>query len=462
MKKFLASALFLSAILLTSCTDGSIIGNDLLDDQEIDLVFEENFELNGQTVLGDSLATFISGTTNQTYMLGDIDDPIFGKYTSDIYTAFRFNSVFPNFDNAVLDSIVLDLEYDASGFYGDTLATHTIEVFRVTEEFVNRDSIFSNESFETEMMPLANVSLVPSLSATIPSQLRDFDVDSTVQLSPRLRIRLDDAFGMEILADSLSASSDSALVATYNGLYIRSSSNGLGMMGLNFNENPEFNDGIARLHMYYTTTDEEGTQSLEEYSYILSSVTSSTFTHDYAGSVVENALNDTLAGDEFLYVQNMAGVNSEIFFPDLNVLDNFNEDTIIINAAQLVFTINEDMSINPDIYPNSAFFLLSKDNEDGDARILIDDITQGGIDVATGFDIHDGVVKDVVDDNGNTIKTVTFVITKYVQNLLKDDISSSKVTISPVGRTESPRRTVFYGINHPDFPAKLRIAYTKI
>ena len=45
MKKFLAFALFASAIIITACTDGSIIGNDLLGDQEINLEYDENFEL---------------------------------------------------------------------------------------------------------------------------------------------------------------------------------------------------------------------------------------------------------------------------------------------------------------------------------------------------------------------------------------------------------------------------------
>ena len=463
MKKILACALFLSAIIITSCTDGSIIGNDLLDDQEINLNYVEDFDLNGRTVQGDSIATYVSENINQTYLLGDIDEPIFGKYSSDIYTAFRFNNTFPDYEDVILDSVILDLEYDEAGFYGDTLATHNIEVFRVTEDFLDNDTIYSNQSFSTDMMPIASVSLVPSLSNNIGSKLRETDVDSIVELSPRLRIRLDDAFGNELIEDEDAASSDTILRENFKGLYIKSSTNGESMIGLNFNENSEFNNGIARLHVYYSKTDSTGEIIIGEYSYLLSSVTSSTFTHDYSGSVVENALNDTLVGDEFLYVQNMAGTNAEIEIPDLNFIDNNNQDTVIVNSAQLVLTVNEDESeLETSLYPISTFFVLSKEREDGEGRVLIDDITQGNIDLTTGFGIHDGRVKEVTLEDGSTIKTVTFVITKYVQNLLEDDISGTKVTISPVGRSESPRRTVFYGLNHPDFPAKLRIAYTKI
>ncbi len=473
MKKFLAYALFSSAIIITACTDGSIIGNDLLGDEVITLEFDENFELSGQTVLGDSIATYSINTPNQTYMLGEVDEPTFGRYASDIYTGITFNSTFPNFipnsvsESVVLDSVVLDLEYDTLGFYGDTTVVHNIEVYEVTEDILNLDTIFSNQTFSTDLDPIANVSLVPSNSKTIDIKYRDVDiVDSTITLSPRLRIRLDDAFGTRLLEDSAAQVSIDDLEANFKGLYIKSTTDGSSMIGLNFNENPDFNDGIARLHIYYTKTESNGEKTLEDYSYLLRSVTSSTFVHDYSGSLVEASLNDTDKGDEFLFCQNMAGVNAEVNIPDLNFLDNNNADTIIINSAQLVLTVNADANngneFDTDIYPPSARFLLSKDNENGDGRVLIDDIVKDGITLSVGLQIHDGEAREVILDDGSIIKTVTFNITDYVQNLLEDDISSSKVTISPVGRSESPRRTVFYGLNHPDFPAKLRIAYTKI
>ena len=463
MKKFMACALFASAIFITACTDGTIIGNDLLGDEEISLNFEDGFEFSGQTVIGDSIATYNVSVTNQTYMLGRAEDPIFGSYSSDIYTALSFNGSFPDFENVVLDSVILDLEYDDNGFYGDTTVVHNIEVLRVNDDFLGRDTIFSNESFMTDMIPLANVSIVPSRTATLPFKLRDSDVDSIIQLSPRLRIRLDDMFGTEILENSEAAVSDSALIEDFKGLYIRSTPEGSSLIGLNFNENPEFNDGIARLHLYYTQTNSNGEEFPAEYSYLLRSVTSSTFTHEYEGSVVGDALVDPSASDEFIYVQGMAGVNSEIDLPDLNFLDNNNADTIIINSARFVLTLNEDDAMfNTDLYPPGTQFVLSKENEEGDGRVLIDDITKDGIDLTTGLLLHDGIVRETVLDDGTMGKTVTFVITDFVQNLLKDDVSSSKIIISPIGRSESPRRTVFYGLNHPDYPAKLKIAYTKI
>ncbi len=464
MKKFLVYALFIGAAMITACTDGSIIGNDLLGDEVISLEFEENFELTGQTVLGDSVATYRVNTTNQTYMLGEIDEPIFGKYSSDIYTGISFNTTFPNYGIAEIDSIVLDLEYDSLGFYGDTTIVHNIEVFEVTEDIFSMDTIFSNQTFMTEASPLASISLVPSRSATIDVKHRDADIDSTTTLSPRLRIRLDNSLGQRLLLDSASQVSIDDLQSLVKGLYIKSTTEGSGMIGLNFNENPEFNDGIARLHVYYTKTETNGDKTLLDYSYLLRAATSSTFVHDYSSSEVGTSLNDSDKGDEFLFCHSMAGVNAEIDMPDLNFLDNNNADTIIINSAQLVLTVvNENENqFETTLYPNSTRFLLSKNNEDGDGRVLVDDIVKDGIELTVGLQIHDGQARETTLEDGSVVQTVTFNITDYVQNLLRDDISESKLTISPVGRSESPRRTVFYGLNHPDYPAKLRIAYTKI
>ena len=459
----MAYALFASALMITACTDGTIIGNDLIGNEVIELDFNDNLEFSGQTTLGDSVATYRLTTTHQTYMLGQIDEPIFGKYSSDIYFGMNFNATFPDFSNSVIDSVILDLEYDSIGFYGESNVIHNFEVFEVVEDIFSNDTIYSNQSFETEMMPLASVSMNPDRFLPIDIKFREEGVDSTITLSPRLRIRLDDAFGTKLLEDSAAQVSVEDFRENFKGLYIKSTTEGSSMIGLNFNENPDFNDGIARLHVYYTQTQSNGEETLEEYSYLMRAATSSTFVHDYEGSEVGNAIGDTMIGDEFLFCHAMAGVNAELNFPDINFLDNNNEDTIIINSAQLVLTVNEDESqFLTDDYPSLSQFLLSKENEDGDGRVLIDDATKDGIDITVGLQILDGVVRETTLESGEIVKTVTFNVTDFVQNLLKNDITSEKLTISPVGRSESPRRTVFYGAKHPEFPAKLRIAYTRI
>lgn len=457
MKKFFLYA-FVAVLMTTAgCNDGSIIGNDLLEGEAIELAYDDNFALSGKTVRGDSVSTYRRGSINQTYMLGQVDDPLFGKSSSDIYTAMIFGTSLPDFSESLIDSIVLELDYDTLGFYGASDIVHNIEVFRVTEDWADRDTIYSDESFMTDMMPIGSKSLIPDVEGdSVRFQVRVTDVDSFIYLTPRLNIRLDNAFGAELLADSAAAKTDSAMIANFKGLYIKSTTNGSSMIGFNFNENFTFDNAtVAKVAVYYTQKDSDNMDVKRSYNYYLRSETFSHFELDVSGSPVEASIGDPIAGDEFLYVQGMSGVDSEIDLPDLSALKGN-----IINSAQLVLTVADDeMEFFTDLYPTNSNFILSKYNADG-IKVLVDDVTKDNIDSNTGLALLDGEIKETTLDNGEIVNTVTFNITDYIKNTIDADDLTPKVIISPLGRTESPRRTVFYGTNHPTYPVKLRIAYT--
>ena len=148
----------------------------------------------------------------------------------------------------------------------------------------------------------------------------------------------------------------------------------------------------------------------------------------------------------------MSGVNGEVGLPDLSSLKGN-----LINSAQLVLTIAEDEN---DSYPHNRRFLLSK-YDDGD-RVIIEDIVKDGVNISTGLAILDGIPRRVVHENGDSVTTVTFNITDYTRNVIDSEEISPKLVVTPVGRVETARRTVFYGSKHPTYPAKLRIAYTII
>ncbi|MEE9437928.1 MAG: DUF4270 family protein [Saprospiraceae bacterium] len=453
MKNIFALALVVSIVLLYSCNDGSIIGNDLIGNEQINLNFNDDFLLSGKTISGDSVATYRVGSNNQTYMLGEIDDPVFGHYSSDIYTGFRFGSNLPIYTDATLDSVILELEYDTLGFYGDTNSIINIEVYRVIEDFMDIDTLFSNRDFEIEMTPLASKSFRPSATINVEKKLRDIEKDSIVSLSPRFRIRLDDILGEELIMDELAAKSDTIMLENYKGLYIKATVEGNNrMIGFNFNDNSQLNSGISKLSVHFSVND-EGEVKLSTYNYGIRPVTFSKFIHDYSGSEVGTAIDMITEGEDNLFVQNMAGVNSEISLPDLSSLKGN-----LINSAQLVLTINEEDNV--DIYPTGRRFLLSKYNDEGN-RILIDDILKNGVSISDALALLDGNVKTTELADATIVKTVTFNITDYIRNQIKNDGDASTLILSPVGRQESPRRTVFYGPTHSEYAMKLRIAYTE-
>lgn len=455
MKKLFGIAFAAIMVISLGCNDGSIIGNDLLENEAIELAFDDNFQLTAKTVSGDSVATFRSGLTASTYLLGQIDDPIFGKYSSDIYTGISFGSSTPDFSESTIDSVVLELEYDSIGFYGDKNVVHNIEIYTVEEDWLDRDTVYSDESFATSMMSIGSKSFVPDFNAdSIRFQVRDTELDSFITLSPRISIRLDDAYGELLLADSSAAVNDTLLTDSFKGIYIKSTTDGNSIMGLNFVKSGSISTIIPKLAVYYTQVTSTGT-SKRTYNYLLRNDVFSEFILDNSGSPVGNSLNDEVAGEEFLYSQGMSGVNGEVGMPDLSNLKGN-----LINSAQLVLTIPDE---DNDSYPNNTRFLLSKyENGSSGDRILIDDLTKTGLTISTGLSILDGAPKRVLHENGDSVTTVTFNITDFTRNVIESEEPSSKLIISPVGRSETARRTVFYGSKHPIYPAKLRIAYTII
>lgn len=453
MNRFLGLSCLIVVLLAGACNEGSIVGNDLLEGEAIDFAYDDGFLLEARTVSGDSIATYRSGTVGQTYMVGSIDDPVFGNYSAEIYTGFQYGSTLPDYSESVIDSVVLELQYDIAGFYGADDVVHNMEVYRVEDEFLSLDTVYSDQSFMTGIAPIGTKSFVPDVEGdSVRFQVRVTEVDSFINLSSRINIRLDDAFGAEILADSAAAASDSALVASFKGLRIRSTPDGNSMLGLNFSNSGSIVTIINKVAVYYTQQTTTG-EVKRTYNYLLRNHTSAQFILDPSGSPVGDALGSYEAGRNRIYSQALDGVNAEIDLPDLTDLQGN-----IINSAQLVLTVSEE---DEDLYPANIRFLLSKESEDG-GRVLIDDLQKVNLAISTSLDILDGQPRRVLHESGDSITTVTFYITDYVRNAINDGVSNPKVILSPVGRAESPRRTVFFGTEDPIYPAKLRIAYTII
>ncbi len=456
MNKFLVLIFVTVFIFNEGCNDGSIIGNDLLEGEALDLDYRDDFIVSGRTIKGDSIATFRRFAINQTYLLGELDDPIFGKSSSDIYTAFRFGAPpLPDFERSEIDSVVLELEYDSIGFYGSSDVVHNFEVFRVLDDFSDEDTIYSDRSFMFDMIPLGSKSIVPNRIDSIEFQERNTEVDSFITIAARLNIRLDDIFGTQILEDTSAARNDSILRDNFKGLYIKSTTEGSSLIGCNFNEND--NAEIAKLAIYYTKTNLDLEEEKKTYNYRLRSETFSQFILDNASYDVGNALNDPEKGKEFLYVQGLSGVNCSIDLPDLSEFDE-----TLINSVQLVLTIAEGEEFFTDMYPAGNRFLLSKEDVIRGGRILIDDVIKEGLTLTNGLILLGGTATETELSDGSMGKTVTFNMTDFIRNSLDKGDFTPRVFVSPVGRSESPQRTIFYGTEHPLYPVKLKIAYTKI
>ncbi len=451
-------SLFVATIIIllcTSCDDSIVIGEDLLGNEEIGTNSRDDFELSAYTSLGRKLMLKTRDLNRRNYLSGEIVDPIFGKYSSDIYVSFGYAAGFPDFFNSTLDSIVLVLQYDTTARYGDTLATHNLSVFRVEEDYASMDSIDVEQSFMRGAL-LGMKSFVPNVRDSVKVIDRS-NPDTTITVPPQLRIKLNEPDGIllgeMLLADSMSALSDTILLDYLKGLYIESRSGGQSMLSFAMGSG-----SFSSMLMYFTKND----TLKQTFSYLMNNEIFTHIEHDYTGTPVEPFINDVTKGDSLLYVHGLRGLDCEFTLPDLSDLSN-----TLINKAILTVTVAELPGDFPkDIYPPEDQLVAYTINEDSE-RVYIDDLAKFGDpnslqNLLTAITLLDGRAKKVEGDNGEALTQYEVNITDYIINVISKGETDAKLILAPFFREETARNAVLYGPNHSKYPAKLRIRYTEL
>lgn len=446
MNKFVLLLLAALTCFISACDNGILIGEDLLDDEEIGTVAREDFGLSARTLAGKQLNTLVASRDNRAFPIGTFDDPIFGKSSSDAYFGLTYAGL-PNFRDAVADSIVLVFQYDTLGVFGDTLATHEIMVHRVTEDFLTRDSIDSEETISFDPSPIATKTFVPNYKDSI-TLLSRAGVTETIKVPAQLRITLDTELAAELLGDSTAAMSDTSLQQALKGFHITAKSNDKSILSLRFDD-----ASFTSVNLYYTQAD----TAKRIFTYPLEREVFSNIQHDYAGAPVEQFIDSDVLGDSLIFSQSLKGVDPEISFLDIATL----KEDVIINKAVLVLTVAElpgDLPI--DLYPITTQLLASRLN-DNERRVLIQDLVKTGS-LDEGLVIFGGNAAKVEQEDGTVLTQYRMNITDYIKDAVKNNIANPKIILTPFFRQESPRNTVIYGPGHSTYPAKLRITYTEL
>ena len=140
-----------------------------------------------------------------------------------------------------------------------------------------------------------------------------------------------------------------------------------------------------------------------------------------------------------LVVQGMNGLNSKIYLPDVKSLGN-----IIVNKAELEFTAfldNNQLISVPRI-------LIIRTKTDG-SKTVIRDIIEG----SSFYGGTPGVLK----------QKYTFNISSYMQDYIRDiDGTTDKIYLIADSKSQNPNRVILYGPGSKQFPAKFKLAYTKL
>lgn len=373
--------------------------------------------------------------------LGDFHDPLLGITTSSIAfqaTLSKNNVAFGT--GLVLDSIVMVLGYPANKadrFYGDSASRMEINVYQLDENISNDSIYYSNKSYKIKSTAVAtkNIQARPNDSLIIQN-VRVGKADTVAKVYPQLRIRLDDAFGNELLSKSgqTALSSSAAFLDAYKGFYITATklSGDGGTMSFDLT-----NTNRSYVALYYKVNKDSTSSTVKDTTNFVFNINSSSanvnkYVHDYTGTEVTAQLADSTLGKDKIFIQSLAGLRGKLRFPTLDHL--IDSGAIAVNRAELI--------IKPLSGTESPYAPIG--------TISIKGRYKDNTEVLINTGVYNSTTKEYKID-----------LTRSIQFILNKQFDFKELYIEDNSKQINPRRSVIAGVNSSS-PIKLRIFYTKL
>lgn len=445
-------ALFILAfgIIINSCNDPTPLGSELLAEDQVDVLYTDTIKLSASTVREDVILAYDPNPsiTYDNFQFGDFTDPIFGNAVASIYAQLIPDFDPPNYTNAILDSIILTLQYDSLRTYGILDAVpFGIGIYRITDNIDIESKYYSDQVFSfDEAMPLAEIS---SFTPAIASQdsitgIIDYSFDAdgeTISIPAGLRIPLSLSLGEELINyDSITYTSNNNFLEQFNGIHVKPLTQTPGMLSFDITSFSSSN-----LTVYYRR---DTIKTQYEYNFSDRFVQFNNFSHDTAGAIVDDFFDDTTKGDSLLFIQAMAGSNVKIDFQDFDDFQN-----VIINKAELIFTVAELDEDDPENYPPTRALIGADIGTDGEF-VFLSDLLLG----PTSFG---GIVTEVIGDEGEILQQYTMNISAHFQDIV-DGNEDRSIYLRAFPKQEKSDRVIIYGPGHSKYPMKLKLTYTKL
>ncbi len=439
--------LTISSLFLASCSDPTLVGAGLLDQDQADVGFTDTLSIRATAIARDSIRTYTPFTSSQlaTYLLGNFNDPVLGRSSSSIYGQIYPENSSPDFEGAVLDSVVLVLPYEISNFYGKLEGEEFgLEVFEIMEFLVESSEFYSNQELAVGTVPLGSVQATISLDTLAFIDYDDGDPDT---LSfPHLRVPLSAELGQRLIGlDSAVYENDSLFLDAFRGLYLRPSTENAGMLSLDLlSEN-------AGIYLYYSENDGGPQRFLYDFD-IGPTVRFTHFEHDYSGAKVEPYIGNSDLGDSLLFVQGMSGLEIKLEIPNLDAFKG-----AVVNKAEIEVFVANLQEDEPAAYPPVEQLIITAPNSQGQL-VAIDDIE---IILAQRLSLS-GLFGGVPEEgtNGAPVR-YTMNISTHLQEVLEGTVEN-ELYILPFRKAETASRTVLYGAKHPQYGVRLKLAFTKL
>lgn len=521
MKKnfFLPYTILVFSVILVfaSCSeDFNGLGSEIVSDQGL------NVEVNREaTVVAYSreLAPFRSNNLTK-YQLGFYNDPVFGTSQSNILSQLDLSETEPDFgENATVDSVFVYLPffstvtetvdeettYSLDSIYGSSpirlefyesnyllrLLDPSTNFEEVQRYYTDQSSLFESNLGELlleipEFTPRANEIDIPESNAE----------DAVItRLAPGIRRELPAQFFQERIIDmqgSPELLSNSNFRNYLRGIYIKASNISAEGTLLNIN----LANAVIDIKYSFDDEDEDDGRDSDVYTLNFSNIAVNTFNNTLNSNISSDLNNvDQVNGEENLYLRGGDGIMSviELFgtedaigYNDNGIvnqpngtpdeLDEIRQNGWIINEANLVFHVNQDIVEGGDTEPE-RILLYNLDDNTRLADFNLDPTANNPepLDVVTN---HLGRLERGDDNNGVSYKVR---ITNHVNNLINRDstnvklglvvaqnvtnpiflklrnIQSPGIEFVPEVSLQSPESTVLYGNATPNEEKRLTL-----
>ena len=431
-KILMRKALFLSAIFfltfIISCKKDGKLTPDF-ENGDLSINFTDTFSLSTVVIKEDSLRTDLSNL----HLLGLYNDSIFGPTSSSIYSQVLLTGVNVDFNNtisdpALLDSVVLSLDYEA--LYGDVAAPMTVEVYKLTAPLYSDTNYYSNSFAARELTPIATTTFTPNLNSD-------------------LRIKLNNSYGDSLIFHSPYAD-NTTFSSFFHGFYITVKDSVTGTtipQGSGSIAYFDLNSSNTKLSLYYHHNSLEKSGSTQ-YDFLIGTegVKFSHFSHDYTGTDVEDHINNSPTKDTtVVYVSTMAGVKTKIDIP--NITDLIKDGSVVINKAELIFTIENGTDGNFAEAP--ASISLVGIDAIGTPLFLPD--------FFEGTDHYGGILSD-----DGMFKTYSFNISRHLHQIAYSLTPDYGMYLIANSSSTSANRVVVGSEKSTAYKIRLEITYSKL
>ncbi len=435
--RMLAITLVIASVGLSSCKKTpKTIGDNLQPQNSYIKVFSsEDRDIVALTQHVDSLLT----STSTTLLIGCMHDDIFGISLSQTFTQISPTVIGQVWgDNAVADSIVLQLSYN--GFHGDTTTYQTFVVRELDEAFTDSTKCYSNTLLAVKDNILAEYTFQPH-----PNKYSNIDDDSLTKAV--LRIPLDISLGQSFIENEDKFETLDGFLDFFKGLNISCQPDipMLGSTGATCFFDATNSYTYVRLY-YHNDTD------TLSYDFNITSDNKHfcNYSHDYEAAMAPINFNDS-TDSRYLYVQGIAGVMTWIKFPNIASWAKSFNTNVLINEAKLIMK-GAPESINGATNDTATFtppaqLIIAKKTGEGTYAIL-DDQYVGSEYYGGQYDSRSG--------------TVYFRLNSYIQNLILDgpDAENLGLYIYVNAGSYTPRRWIFNGPDYQDIENNLRLELT--